>query len=415
MAENDIVIYKGYNKVKVNPNAVYNITAVEGREVQLLVDSDPNATYQYIFNGDGKLQNYYVPEYNDFLNSGMSFQNNKKSVFVVPKSYTKGSMNLLGVLSGNGDLNFPFNGFIDPYTNDPLKILMFSPRDYGRCYYNPANMPLIYNQSSFGEDDILIMQEISGNYGMNQGVVNVDKLPDSSVDKIVKFMFPYRATKVSLEGGKEIIENRQLLKDFGFNGKFYFKKYKGKNYIIFKGNKGLKKHFKGTRYATTNPKIVKLTLGETGKVGKNILKSAKIPGFTIIVEGCVDCVEWLMSEKENKEVSDLLITFGMDLVKSALAGVIAAGVIATILFFIGATAPVWVVVGGVILVGIGVGLLLDWLDEKFGVTEYLQNKTSEAKKFLGDKYDEFVIHPLADLLYQFDCWAKSQMMIPSGF
>ena len=181
------------------------------------------------------------------------------------------------------------------------------------------------------------------------------------------------------------------LKEFG-TGQAYTKIYRGRKYIIFKGlpgRKGMIFHqreiFAGTRYLLENTKVVQFGFGM-----KSALRSgAKGTVISFFIVGAIDVYEELLQDKPS--LLRLGITLSSDTVKLGLSA-FAAALAASGVFVLGA--PVWAIAGTSLLVGIGVGLLLDFVDERLGITEWLQEKAREVK----DKID----YSISNLLYQLE-------------
>jgi hypothetical protein len=68
----------------------------------------------------------------------------------------------------------------------------------------------------------------------------------------------------------------------------------------------------------------------------------------------------------------------------------------------GVAAPVCIVVVGVIVLGVIVGMGLELLDKKLGVTEYVKEKGREGESFLKSAWQEHVADPMCRMLYQLE-------------
>lgn len=166
-----------------------------------------------------------------------------------------------------------------------------------------------------------------------------------------------------------IIDSRSAIKiinEFGIKtNKAVIKTYAGKQYIIFKGYPGARKVLTGTRYLTTNPKVVRMAIGPKG-----IAKSVK-GGFilTVVLSVGIEVFDYFI--KDTSTLSNLLGTITGDLIKiglSAIAGTVAAMIVggSAILGSI-AAAPLIAAIG----VGIIAGAVLNAIDEKYGATKAL--------------------------------------------
>jgi hypothetical protein len=415
-------------ETKKNTKQNHIITQMNGRPVEILQLSEQNDNFTFNFNHEYPLNTYYYKTNDVFFNNSVTISSNNPQVILIPQKYNNGTINL------TNNINLPINGFIDPSNLDPLKIFLYNPRlnrqqnyqftfNGNTDYLNTFPMP---NDADL--ENLLLCHEIKYNNRLSDGPVSIDQLPPEVCQEIVdqmlgpdvseqideekakqdpEFWTYYRGIKVGTEASYRVGLNYRILKDFGTSGRFYVKTIKGRQYEIFKGYSGLRKWYTSSRYLTTNPKVVSLG------VGKSLKGASKGNIISLLIIGAVDIAEWMLDENNEKEVSDLAVTLTMDTLKYVISTVIATGIVALVLMAIGvvaASAPVCLVVGGVILVSILVGLALDWIDHKLGITTYLQDKVSEGKTFLGEAWDEHVVHPLGRLLWQMEETIKYQYL-----
>ena len=187
----------------------------------------------------------------------------------------------------------------------------------------------------------------------------------------------------------------KLLRDFGMqSNKVIVKTYAGKQYVIFKGYPGARKIFRGTRYLTENPKVIRMAVGPKG-----IAKSVKV-GFvvTFIISAGIEIFDYLI--RDTASLSQLLGTVTGDLIKIGISSI--AAVVAGLA--VGATAIIGTVAAAPIIaaiaVGIITGLVLDKLDRKFGATaaliaayEKMGIKLREIEYEAARWYDYFETNP----------------------
>jgi hypothetical protein len=158
----------------------------------------------------------------------------------------------------------------------------------------------------------------------------------------------------------------KLLREFGFqSNKVIVKTYAGKQYVIFKGYPGVRKVFRGTRYLTQNPKVVRMAIGPKG-----IAKSVS-GGFvlTVVLSVGIEVFDFLI--RDTATLSQLLGTITGDLIKIGLSSIAAA--VAGLA--VGASAVVGTVAAAPLLAAIAVGVLtgyvLNKIDSKTGATAAL--------------------------------------------
>ena len=172
----------------------------------------------------------------------------------------------------------------------------------------------------------------------------------------------------------------KLLVELGYKPEqLVIKQYaNGKNYVIFKGYAGNRSIFRGTRYLTSNPQIIRIAVGPKG-----ILKSAK-SGFVLsfVLSVSIEIFDYLIND--NATLSKLLGTMSTDLIKigiGAIAGA-AAGVAVGSAAVIGTIAAAPLIAA--IVVGVIVGRILDEIDSRYGATHAL----IKAYKRIGVSLDE---------------------------
>ncbi|MBF0233805.1 MAG: hypothetical protein HQK65_12320 [Desulfamplus sp.] len=193
----------------------------------------------------------------------------------------------------------------------------------------------------------------------------------------------------------------RVIYDLGLKGKAVLKSINGKQYVIFKGSTGSRNIFKGTRYLSSNPQVIKMGIGRSG------LKSSAISGgiLSIVIFVGFDIVNYILNDEAT--MADLLGNIASDIIKigvstiiGALAG-LAVGTVTTI-----AAGPIVAAIG----VGILAGLALDSLDEKYGLTDKLiasievffdkmQKEYEEKEKALGRerrKFERALIYRLSN-------------------
>lgn len=164
----------------------------------------------------------------------------------------------------------------------------------------------------------------------------------------------------------------KVLRDLGVMGKVYEKVANGKTYIIFKGNPIIRTIFTGTRYLSTNAKVVDMAIGKAA-VRNSVRAGARL---TVYLTVPIVILEHLL--KDQILLTELLADIAVTVVKVGISGILAAiaataiGTVTTV-----AAAPLAVA----IFVGILAGYALDKLDSKYGVTD----KLIEVLKKIEDK------------------------------
>ena len=154
-------------------------------------------------------------------------------------------------------------------------------------------------------------------------------------------------------------------------GRVYFKEYGGKLHVVFKGRAGVRRILTGTRYGVQNAKVVNFAIGRAG-----IRASAK--GGTIVSVFLLTA--WNIADyvlRDEATLGQLIGGIASDVTKAAIGGGVgyAAGALMV------GTAVGTFALGPILFavaVGVGVGLALDWLDDRYQLTAKLQKMLDEA-------------------------------------
>lgn len=162
----------------------------------------------------------------------------------------------------------------------------------------------------------------------------------------------------------------RLIKELGFVGAFkaYVKRYGGKTHIILKGSPGLRNFLTGTRYLAANIKMVSVGLGTYST--KSLIKGALIG---IVLMTAYRVLDHFM--RDEATLAELFGGLASDIVKIGIAGLggwLAALAIGFVTPF--AAGPLLAVV----VVTVGIGIALDVIDNKYGLTQSLIERLSQG-------------------------------------
>jgi hypothetical protein len=393
--------------------------------------------------GDKENTKYIYKEENIEIKSSTPLPKNRKVTIQIPQSDAKPVFSLIPDSGGsNKAFNIPLRSFINPENSDPVKIFLFNPAssadrstsamrlDGDASYLNGIRFTPITDDDS----PMLFVQEMKSRLNIPDGEVIIGNLNGKDCESIVKeilgqdfedqldrekvekgeketFWTRNEITSSTLAAGHDFYLERYILRDFGSKGKFYIKTTRGKQYVIFKGYKGLRKWYTGTRYKATNPKVVDLTVKGALKAG------LKGNGATMLIVGAVDIVDWMFDKDNEKQLSDLCVTLAMDSLKVVVSSIIAAGLTSFALLFVAGlsiTAPVWIVVTGTIVIGIGSAFMLDLIDQKIGTSDYMKSKGREGESLLNELWQEDVVEPFGRMYYQLEKTIENLYFIPIG-
>ncbi len=421
-------LIKVYNneKVVLTGDKNFTIRIAKPRPVEVLVgtntgEEDDNLRLE--IDSDDKLGRYLYKEESKDVTKDTDLPRNRKFTVQIPETARQPVFNIfLDAGNMNNPIQLPLKSFIDISNLDPVKMFVYYPKveknipsielDGDTSYLNNIN----FSQVSDDDETLLFSQEMKNPLGILDGPVEIDSLTDEQCKNVAnqvlgenyeeqadeekveadKFWTEKKGVTIGATTGKVLWNHRQVLKDFGFKGKFYIKTVKGKEYVVFRGYSGLRKWYTGSRYRVTNPKVINLSAA--GKLKSGLKGNA----VTILIVGAIDIAEWILSEDEDKQFEDLCVTLGMDALKVVIGSVVTAGIAALALLFIASTTPVWLVIGGTIVLSVFVGFGLDLIDSKIGSTDYMQSKGREAGSFLEDAWQENVVEPLGRMYYKLE-------------
>lgn len=121
--------------------------------------------------------------------------------------------------------------------------------------------------------------------------------------------------------GMDIVAVTAIATEMKRSGKafdtFKVKSYSGKNYIIFKGYPGLRRHLTGTRYLANNPQLVSFGIGKLG--AKKSIKTGFL--VSILISAGFHTVEQLVNDE--KLWHDFIGGFSVDVAIAATSSSIA--------------------------------------------------------------------------------------------
>lgn len=151
----------------------------------------------------------------------------------------------------------------------------------------------------------------------------------------------------------------RLMSDLGGVGRAYVKYYAGKPHIILKGYPGLRKILTGTRYSVTNPKVISIGLGKAGAIN-----AAKTGGIvTIVLLTAYRVADYVLTDKIT--LTQLVGTLATDLVKVGIVTGTSIGMAALAGGMSIAIGPL----AAVVIIGFGLSLILENIDERYAITE----------------------------------------------
>ncbi|MCA9652119.1 MAG: hypothetical protein KC501_19545 [Myxococcales bacterium] len=155
----------------------------------------------------------------------------------------------------------------------------------------------------------------------------------------------------------------KMVSELGLSGRAYIKTVGEKSYLILKGAPGLRPNLTGTRYLTTNPKVVNMVISPS-QVARG---AAKMVGIAVIAYASLRVVEYILSDGDAR-LTTLIGTLSTDIIKFGMSA--GAGWLASVAVGAVTTLAAGPLVAA-ILVGVLAGVALDRLDRSFGITDSL--------------------------------------------
>ena len=156
---------------------------------------------------------------------------------------------------------------------------------------------------------------------------------------------------------------RRIVGELGLTGRAYVKTVEGRSYLILRGRPGLRPTLTGTRYLTTNPKVVNMVVTPANVAAT----AARATGIAVIAYAGLRIVEFILHDEDGR-LARLLGTLATDIVRFAIAagaGFLTAVVVGTF------TTVVAAPLVAAIAVSLLASMALDRLDRRLGITETL--------------------------------------------
>lgn len=212
------------------------------------------------------------------------------------------------------------------------------------------------------------------------GMLKKISLPDleslNSMDRLEAITLTKKCFSPYVSPFFDAITLARVAKDLGIHGKAIPKVIKGRQYIAFTGYAGTRQIFTASLYSARNAKIINMAIGAMG-----ITKMATKGGIiTICLTVPLSIFECYLTDRSTWY--ELTGSVGADLIKVGTASLMGAigGIVATGSYTFYVCPPI----GLAILISVGVGFALEYLDAKYKLTEkliaYLKELPVEAEK-----------------------------------
>ncbi|MEY0536308.1 hypothetical protein AB7303_19800 [Providencia rettgeri] len=255
--------------------------------------------------------------------------------------------------------------------------------------YDPVSKTLIDANDKFSFEAVPNYDELyyQANLTKIRGILNSEKDDDNvaavitieEADYILKNLStptPFKDPKETLFGISDFMSNftgniyeayrvNRIVNEFR-NFNIRATEYTGPNgnvYIRLSGHAGVREYLNGTRYLANNARILYMGVGTQGMNDISVGAAR----FAIVFSAAYRVVELIF--KNEYTLVDFFVNVTMDMAKLAIGTQITTAITST--FVTGALATggsVLFVALGVFVVGLAVGILLYWLDDKFQIS-----------------------------------------------
>ena len=192
-----------------------------------------------------------------------------------------------------------------------------------------------------------------------------------------------------------------------------FQKIKGTLSVVLTGNKKAREYLTANWYGAKNAKVIAFSFGVGSAQGlrhagwgaiKGMAGKGGLAALCFVI--AIDVAEWLKDYEDRdpktglpkRDWNDLFIKVGTDVAKAAIGGVLTAAVgfaIGTIVVAIAGTVavPVAVICLGIVALTIGIGYLVDFADQYYGISDGIRNAIKPSLEKLehdfGKDYEGF--------------------------
>lgn len=191
-----------------------------------------------------------------------------------------------------------------------------------------------------------------------------EKLSQDNVINVIKNTSSYIPTAM------DINTVTKIARDIGALGRVHEKTIKGKRYIIFKGRAGLRSIFTGTKYLESNAKVVDMA------IGKSALRNSIRSGARLTIFLTVPLIILQHILKDEILLTDLVADLAVSMVKVGISSIVAA-IAATAIGSLTTVAAAPLVIA--IFVGVAVGYTLNSIDDRFSITDKLDQVLREIE------------------------------------
>ena len=164
---------------------------------------------------------------------------------------------------------------------------------------------------------------------------------------------------------------REMARGGHILSKYRVNTFAGRSYVVLKGYAGLRNQLNGTRYLINNPKVVSMGIGKLGAA--KAIKGGVV--ISIVFSVAFHALEQLMNDRATWH--DFVAGVTIDVASSLIGAGIAWGAVSAV---VGATAMAAIgPIALVVVVGAGITLALNALNEHYQITQRLASMLKEAE------------------------------------
>ena len=371
------------------------------REVKICVDLPEYNTYKLRFEKEDKTNKKRVAIRcnNEYYTSDYKFKAKEPYILEIDSGFIG---NICVESDGKDTLEFP----VLDKGREEITLALVQPKEVVKN----SSTNIQKKEEKFTKEDNLTPFKTTSEYFKNLGN-EVQSITDEMRSEMILLFKENRNVVYGVIG--DVSQEFSALKDGVWKDikglKFYIKDMGGKTYVILKGFAGLRETLKGTRYLLNNPQVAAFAVTAKDIVSwSSILNGTKI---TILISSAFALIDYFTTKEGKADFTDImvnlltgigkaligywtgaLVTAGIvALAGSAIVTTIARGVVilpALVVFAIGAT------------VSIGVGILLNSKDDKYGFTSSIQEKVNELQESFNKKINS-IEKDIDNALYNF--------------
>lgn len=257
------------------------------------------------------------------------------------------------------------------------------------------------NQGSDIEEHYPVILKVTGDTSLATDIIhNVNDISDEEIGVIMNSLknnsFATITNEMAATGGIAVMygkewgydQARLFLKDIMYQGKFSLRpvqQWGGGLALIFKGNHTSVRFLNAVKYALLNTKIDKTStyfevskkaFGEAFKTSAKEaipFKGGNVIGYIVAAEFNIQ--DFIKKDMTKQNFAELMANLGITFFKAWAAGLLGILIVAA---WIPVSAPTLILISAGTMITITVGIFLDWVDYKVGISRQINETLKSA-------------------------------------